>query len=289
MRCHTVKPAFWSHNAAIMRIEVQLAAALNFATAARRWIVGVVDMKSLGKSVMEGMPTSAAIGRRLCAVLALLLPLSGCTSGLVGANVATGPKAYDQFPAAKGSATAQAYFIGPLDRLDVAVFQEPDVSIKGALVDAGGNISMPLIGGTMAAGKTAEQLGDIIEQKLARYYVNPQVTVSIINSVSQRITVEGEVTEPGIYQMNGPTTLLDALALAKGETENAAMRQVAVIRFTNGVRTGAVFDLQRIRRGDDKDPEIFAKDAIIVGHSNGKQLWHDLLKAAPLLNAFAQF
>lgn len=239
---------------------------------------------------MMGVPESMIAGRRLGILLGLLLPLAGCASNLVGSQVATGAKAYERFPAARGQATAQAYYIGPLDRLDVTVFQEPDISIKGALVDASGNISMPLIGSTTAAGQTPLQLAGMIEQKLQqRYYVNPQVTVSIINSVSQRITVQGEVTEPGLYQMNGPTTLLDAIALAKGETENAAMRQVAVIRFVDGVRMGAVFDLQRIRRGDDKNPEIFAKDTIIVGHSNGKQIWHDLLKAAPLLNAFAQF
>jgi polysaccharide export outer membrane protein len=77
--------------------------------------------------------------------------------------------------------------------------------------------------------------------------------------------------------------------LAKGETENAAVRQVAVVRVSNGKRTGAVFDLGRIRRGEDKDPQLIPRDVVIVGHSTGKRIWHDVLRAAPLLNVFAQF
>lgn len=216
--------------------------------------------------------------------------LGGCAAGLGGKNFAKGPSAHDVMPAISGEATAQDYHIGPLDRLDVTVFQESEMSLKGALVDAGGNISMPLLGRIRASGYSTIELSDILAAKLKeRYFVNPQVAVSISSSVSQRITVQGEVDEPGIYQLNGPTSLLDSIALAKGETDNAALRQVAIIRMVNGKRMGAIFDLQRIRRGDDKDPEVLARDVVIVGHSNGKQIWHDLLKAAPLLNAFAQF
>ena len=220
----------------------------------------------------------------LCALL------GACASTNVGPNIRAGAAAYALIPAPEGGPAAQNYRIGPLDIVEISIFQEPDISSKGILVDAAGNVSMPLIGRVQAAGLTTTELADFLAAKLAeRFYVNPQVTVAVSSSVAQRVTVQGEVSEPGIYPLQGPTTLLDAVALAKGETENAALRQTVVIRYIDGKRMGAVFDLQRIRRGDDKDPAVLARDVIIVGHSASKKAWHDVLRAAPLLNVFAQF
>lgn len=228
--------------------------------------------------------------RALIGVAALGAVVGGCADQNVGPNIKAGTAAYALIPAPAGGYAAQNYRIGPLDTVEISVFQEPDISSKGVLVDASGNISMPLIGRVAAAGLTTTQLADFLTRKLAeRFYVNPQVTVAVSSSVAQRVTVEGEVTEPGVYPLPGPVTLLDTIALAKGETENAALRQVVVVRYINGERMGAVFDAQRIRRGDDKDPAILARDVIIVGHSSSKKIFHDVLRAAPLLNVFAQF
>ncbi|WP_206242066.1 polysaccharide biosynthesis/export family protein [Novosphingobium terrae] len=228
----------------------------------------------------------------LGAVTAVLaaMSLTGCSGSFGHSPLAQGPGAYKVIPAPDDDGSVPEYRIGPLDSVDVTVFQEADISAKGIPVDAAGDIAMPLIGRVHAAGKTSVELADFVAHQLGeRYYVNPQVTVSVASSVSQRVTVEGQVTEPGIYPIHGATTLLDAIALAKGETENAAYRQVAIIRIQNGKRTGAVFDISHIRRGEDKDPQLLPRDVIIVGHSTGKQVWHDLLRAAPLLNVFAQF
>jgi polysaccharide biosynthesis/export protein len=223
-------------------------------------------------------------------VLLGALALSGCGKSLAGPNMAVGDAAYQNFAATHGETTAFDYRIGPLDKVDITVFEETDISVKGAVVDASGDVSMPLIGRIPAAGLKPTELADHIAARLQeKFYVNPQVTVALASSVAQKITVEGEVTEPGIYQLTGPTTLVDTIALAKGETDNAKTRQVAIIRYIDGKRTGAVFNLEAIRRGDAPDPEVLPKDRVIVGHSNGKQTWHDLLKAAPLLNVFAQF
>jgi len=237
---------------------------------------------------VSATPRIAALQR--AGVLSIALALAGCGATLTGPNMRTGPQAYQQFPGTNGQSSAQDYRIGPLDHIDINVFQEPDMTIKGAPVDASGNVVMPLIGKVQAAGLKSTDLADRIAARLQeRFYVNPQVTVSVASSVAQRITVEGEVIDPGIYQLSGPTTLVDTIALAKGETENAKVEEVAIIRYVDGKRTGGIFNLASIRRGDSADPEILPKDVVIVGHSASKQTWHDLLKAAPLLNVFAQF
>jgi polysaccharide biosynthesis/export protein len=230
------------------------------------------------------------MGRGRVALALMAVVASACSNNNVGPNIAAGEAAYQMIPAPVGGPGARDYVIGPLDTLQVSVFQEQDISANGIVVDAAGSISMPLIGRLAAAGLTTTELAEKVREKLAdRFYVNPQVTVTVSSSVSQRVTVQGEVTEPGIYPIQGPTTLLDAIALAKGETENAALREVVVVRFIDGKRSGAVFDMQRIRRGDDADPAVQARDTIIVGHSVSKKVWHDVLRAAPLLNVFTQF
>ena len=223
-------------------------------------------------------------------VVALGTMLCACADDNIGPNLRTGESAYETIPAPQGEPRVQDYRIGALDTVDITVFQEPDISTRGVVVDAAGVISMPLIGRIQAAGNTSTQLADLLAAKLAeRFYVNPQVTVTVASSVAQRVTVQGDVKEPGIYPISGPTTLLDTIALAKGESEDAALRQVIVVRYIDGKRMGAVFDLKRIRRGDDADPAIAPRDTIIVGHSASKSAWHDVLRAAPLLSGFGIF
>lgn len=222
--------------------------------------------------------------------LALMALASGCAGSHASPNVPSGDAAYHIFPAADGQPVLQDYRIGPLDTVDINVLQEPDISIKGVVVDASGSIVMPLIGRVTASGKTASELSALLEGKLGeRYYVHPRVTIIVADLAAQRVTVEGDVTEPGIYPIKGSATLLDTLALAKGETETAAFKDVVVFRFVNRQRMAARFDLKRIRNNEDPDPQILGSDVIVVGHSNGKGFWHDLLKAAPLLNIFRPY
>lgn len=222
-------------------------------------------------------------------VLVCLLAATGCAPSLRGPNVREGQDAYSLIPPATPEVAAMDYVIGPLDTININVFNEPEISSNGVPVDAVGNLALPLIGHVHASGLTATQLANTLRDRYGRFYVDPQVTVIVTSSVSQRVTVQGQVVEPGLYDVRGGTTLLDAVALAKGETENARLRQVLIIRMIDGKRMAAMFDLNRIRKGDDPDPAILGKDVIVVGHSNTKQIWHDTLRAAPLLNIFTQF
>jgi polysaccharide export outer membrane protein len=134
----------------------------------------------------------------MCKMAALSLVLLAEPVHAGQSLLASGKAAYDAVPAPAGDGSIPEYRIGPADALDITVFQESDISVKGAPVDASGDISMPLIGRVHAAGMTTVQFADVVAQKLGERYVNPQVTVSIASSVTQRITVQGQVTEPGI-------------------------------------------------------------------------------------------
>lgn len=214
-----------------------------------------------------------------------LVLLSGCSHG---AALPGGEVAYASFPPPSADKAADDYKIGALDTLSVTVFQEPDLSSSAVQVDASGNVLLPLIGQVKADDKTSTQLANEIGAKLgAKYLTNPQVSVIVTQSVSQRVTVDGSVTEPGVYAIQGRTTLLDALAMAKGTSRVAALDQVAVFRMVDGKRIGGLFNVDKINRGLAPDPEIKGDDTIVVGLSNVKAAWRDILTAAPLLTAFS--
>jgi polysaccharide export outer membrane protein len=229
---------------------------------------------------------------KACFALLVCLLMTGCVASNVGPTTLRGSDAYAAMPAHQASSPLQDYVIGPLDTLNVTVFQEPDLSIQGLVVDASGGISLPLIGRIEAVGHTATELSRLIESGLSeRHYLRrPQVTVIVATSVSQRVTVQGQVTQPGVYPLRGPTTLLDAVALAQGETRTAQTSQVVVIRYQNGQRMAAAFDLTKIRRGELGDPAILGNDIVIVGYSNAYGLYHDLLQSlVPLVAVFRLF
>lgn len=224
-----------------------------------------------------------------------VLPALLCAASLVGcagnqadySALPSGSAAYAVIPAHTTPDSVTDYRIGALDTLDVTVFGEPDLSVKAVPVDASGQIAMPLIGSVVAKGKTASELSAQLASLLGqRYLRNPQVTVTVASSVSQKVAVQGEVTEPGVYQLLGPTTLLGVLSLAKGETEIAALNQVVVFRTVQGERMGAVFDVRAIRSGRASDPQIQGNDLVVVGYSAARRFWQNIERAAPLFNVF---
>lgn len=224
---------------------------------------------------------------RTVLVAASILLASACVEP--GAVLPSGAEAYKVAP--EGNVLqARDYLIGPLDELRITVFREPDLSIDKVPVDSDGKVQMPLIGPVPAAGLTSGQLARTIQEKLAqRYLVDPRVTVALTSSSRQRVTVDGAVIKPGVYEMPGRISLIDSIALAQGMSNIAKTSKVAIIRRVNGERVGGVFDIGRIHAGIDPDPEVIAGDQVIVGASQIKSVYRDLLLAAPLLGIFTRF
>jgi polysaccharide export outer membrane protein len=153
-------------------------------------------------------------------------------------------------------------------------------------VDAGGRIAMPLIGAIDAGGKTAAELAlDIEEQLSGRYVRNPNVTVNIVSSVSQVVTIDGQVVEPGLYPVTNQMTLLRAVASARGLSEFADEDDVVVLRTVQGQRIAGLYNIEAIRRGLYDDPPIYANDLVVVGDSPQRRLFRDFISLAPLLAA----
>lgn len=214
--------------------------------------------------------------------------LTGCQTPR-SKDLPSGAAAYASFPP-PNEVAPRDYMIGPFDVLNITVFKEPDLTFKELPVDASGNMLFPLIGSVHAGGKSATDLSREIAARLnERFLNNAQVSVVVASSVSQHVTVEGSVLEPGVYDIGGSTTLLEAVARAKSPTRTAKLDQVAVFRFVNGKRTGAIFNLDAIRNGYASDPALQGGDIVVVGFSALKGGFRDILNAAPFLGLFRAF
>lgn len=175
--------------------------------------------------------------------------------------------------------------IGPLDTINVDVFGLPELS-REVQVDASGRVAMPLIGTIDARGKTADELSVVIQSALRVNHVrDPHVTVNIRNSVSQVVTIDGQVTEPGLYPVTNQMTLMRAIASAKGLSEFAKQDDVVILRTVNNRKIAGLYNIDAIRRGVYDDPVIYANDVVIVGDSPARRLFRDVISLSPLLAA----
>jgi polysaccharide biosynthesis/export protein len=176
------------------------------------------------------------------------------------------------------------YLIGAFDKLTIDVFGIEELSKKEVQADASGRISFPLAGIIEAAGATPAELETIIEDRLrARFVRDPQVTVNLKETVSQVVTVDGNVKEPGLYPVIGRLTLMRAVATAKGTAEFAKLSNVVIFRTVKGQSMAAIYNLKEIRRGTYADPEVFANDVVVVGDSQAQRLLRGALIAVPAL------
>jgi polysaccharide biosynthesis/export protein len=217
------------------------------------------------------------------AALSLLLLAGGCASR--GGSI---PYDVENFgapdPASATVGLTEDVRILPLDTLRINVFQVPDLS-GDRQVDLAGNITMPLIGSVRAVDSTPSELRSLLTQRLGEKYLrNPDVSVSITASARRNITIDGSVRYPGVYPVNGPLTLLQAVANARGPDEAANPRRVAIFRQVDGKRMAAAFDLVSIRRGEAEDPVVYSGDIIIVDGNNLRAIQREVFQALPILS-----
>src|SRR3982751_7032822 len=226
----------------------------------------------------EGAFVSVDSGRRCVPFNAALIAVSLLRGGT---DPRGGPIAYDQnlAPPDAPSLTALAsnYKIAPMDKLAVKVFKSEDIS-GDYDVDLAGHISLPLVGEVEAANMTTAELDQRLTEKLGEKYLeHPDVSVSIKQSAGRLVTIDGAVRESGSFPIPGNLTLLQAIALAKGPSEDANPHRVAIFRTIDGKRQAAAFDLVSIRHGEAEDPPVYAGDIIVVDGSSAKALQKKIL------------
>lgn len=192
----------------------------------------------------------------LCAALVLLLAMgtSACST-------------QEKFNASlDGRPTLQReYRIGPEDELYISVWKNETLS-RTVPVRPDGMISLPLVNDVQAAGLTPMELRDVVRQKLAGYMAAPEVSVIVQGVRSFKVSVIGEVKKPGIYEIRGRSTVLDALAQAEGLTDFASRSRIVILRPNGGAMKRIPFNYNRAisEDGDKEISQLRPGDIVVV-------------------------
>jgi polysaccharide export outer membrane protein len=164
------------------------------------------------------------------------------------------------------------YRIGAGDVLQLFVWRETDIS-RELPVRIDGRVSVPLLGDVQAAGRTTMELAADLTRLFSRFLTSPQVTVGIARASSARFFVLGQVTRPGEFPLTGPTTVLQALAMAGGFKDFAKTDSIVIVRQEEGPygpagpgQTFIGFNYKRLEGAKDSTQNLLlqAGDTILV-------------------------
>jgi polysaccharide export outer membrane protein len=150
--------------------------------------------------------------------------------------------------AAQSTSSPADYRIGPDDLIQITLYNIPEQEARATprtvilRVSQQGVIVVPLVGELQVKGMTTGDVERELHKRYAKYIRTPQVGV-MITEYRQRVSVMGAVQKPGVFELTGPKSVIDMLALAGGVTERAG-NQVHVYRQDNqGGRQSIVIDL----------------------------------------------
>ena len=203
--------------------------------------------------------------RAVFAVLAFVL-CAGCTSSLT-----------DRVPLSTTNLAAPDNALLILDDMKIAPLDVLEIKVFGSSE----------LGGAYEVDTTGQIKFPILEKQLdEKYLQNPQVTVRIAETKGRQFTIEGAVGKQGMLPVRGQLTLLQALALSGGTTQNANLDGVIIIRTIEGQRKAARFDIRKIRAGESVDPQVYGNDLIVVDGRGGNGGYDDLLRGLPVVGMF---
>jgi polysaccharide export outer membrane protein len=166
---------------------------------------------------------AAALRQFRLAVLCAVLPVAGLLAP-AAAEDRSGPETNKPQETTPGE-----YRIGAEDLLYIAVWKNDTLS-RQVPVRPDGMISLPLLNDVRAEGMTPMELRDDLARRLSKFMPAPEVSVIVQEVHSPKASVLGEVVHPGRYDLKGPTTVLDLLAVAGGLTEFASKSRIVVLR-----------------------------------------------------------
>lgn len=160
---------------------------------------------------------------------------------------------------------ADIYIIQPGDILTVDVWKEKDLQ-RDIMVQPDGGINFPLAGSIDAAGKNVAQLQKELATKLSKYVPDPVVTLSVKQSLGNKIYIIGNVFKPGEYVAYRNMNIMQALSMAGGLTPYASENKVKVLRRVDGKSIAIPFKYSQVEKGEELEQNIILQggDVVIV-------------------------
>ena len=162
-------------------------------------------------------------------------------------------------------ASAPDTTFGPGDLFDVRVYGEKELTNTFS-ISSNGTIDYPLLGTIKAEGLTPTELAMAIASGLkeGNYLKDPQVSILVKEYKSKKISVFGQVKEPGTFPYQDGMTIVEAISLAGGFTSMARQNETTVIRLVNGKETRFRVPVEEIGQGKAVNFFVMTGDIIFV-------------------------
>ena len=164
-----------------------------------------------------------------------------------------------------GLPPGDGYGLQPGDVIRVSVWREEALD-QGVLVRPDGGISFPLAGDLNAEGMTIDEVTAAIAGRLSEFIPNPVVTVSLQENSGNRIYVTGRVNQPGVFLINRPIDVMQALSMAGGLTPFADRDAIKILRREGAAQRTIPFNYKQVQKGKALQQNILlqAGDTLIV-------------------------
>lgn len=128
-----------------------------------------------------------------------------------------------------------------------------------------GKISLQIIDEIEAAGLTCSQLDEILTKKYSRVLRDPEIAIIVREFIGRKVYIGGEVSRPGMINLQGKMTVLEAIYEIGGFSETAEPKSVIVIsRSANNTRSVRKVDLSKALAGMTGDPELFLQPYDVI-------------------------
>ena len=164
------------------------------------------------------------------------------------------------------SNSSLSVFLGPADLLDISVYGVPELSQK-ARINNSGDVYLPLIDYVHLGGLTPEEAQSVIEKRLSDggFVNNPHVILLVSESATSSVTLIGEVTRPGPYNVAGERHILDLISGAGGFTDKAS-RAITITHRSDPSHTSTVKLPADFTPSDPSNVVVEPGDTIVVKH-----------------------
>ena len=141
-------------------------------------------------------------------------------------------------PVEKSDPPPADYVLGPDDVLHINVFGKPELGSPivtgtrplGSRIDGQGNIQLPMVNAVSVAGLTVSQIQQKLQEAFKAFIAKPWVVVEVLEHRSQPIYLVGHFNNPGVYYLDRPTKLVQAIAMGFGLEDTADIRAARVLR-----------------------------------------------------------
>lgn len=158
------------------------------------------------------------------------------------------------------------YKLRPGDGMDLTFQYSPEFN-QSIVVQPDGYVTLREIGDVNVNGMTVPDLKSKLDQEYSKLLVNPEIGVNLKQFDKPYFTAAGQVGKPGRYELQGDTTVVEAIALAGGFTVASKHSQVLLVRRVNDQWSHAqLIDVKKLMASKDMREDIHLQpgDMLIV-------------------------